>query len=353
MRVVAVGDSYASGEGAMGAGGWVNTACHLSRLAAPADAANQLNAYRPTSFESYACSGANSTAVIAQLTGIPATGPVHGLTMSVGGNDIGFAGIITGCLSMPDCSNLDSSVTTALAALPARLAAVFAAVPGSVQNVFVTEYPDPTTGLEPFTGLAVPCGTPPAPSFQGLEAISPIEAAWASSRVVGRLNATIAAAVATANSAPGPHPSFRFVTGISARFATHGYCTGGGSPNPAAWLHPRYIATPVDSVTSQGDALGTLHPNDLGQREIAAQLVSAMRFLTVGNIRVPNVGGMDPATARATIVAAGLYPIKQTVPDTSCPDETLVTGQSPRAGAFLWAGEQVVYRVSVPDPRYC
>jgi hypothetical protein len=139
----------------------------------------------------------------------------------------------------------------------------------------VTEYPDPTTGV-----FGSRCGTPESPAFQGLEGINPIEAAWASSRVVARLNAALSAAVAAANARPGPHPVFHFVTGISSRFATHGYCTGGGSPALWTWPNPRYISTPIDSLTSQGDPIsGTLHPNDLGQRAIGEALFDAMRFV--------------------------------------------------------------------------
>jgi hypothetical protein len=349
MTVIAVGDSYASGEGAIGPG-WINPTCHESPLAAPRDAANQLNAFRPTSFISFACTAATTSVVRGQLASIP-LGPVEALTMSVGGNDIGFGSIITTCL-ISDCTTLDASVTLALSSipggLPSRLANVFAAVPGNVRHVFITEYPDPTTGQS-----GALCGTATAPAFQGFETITATEAAWASSRVIGRLNAVIATAVAAANNQAGPHPSFHFVTGISARFATHGYCTGGGSPAPWTWFNPRYIATPLDSLSSQLDEKGSMHPNDLGQREIAAALFDAMRFLTVGNVSVPDVLGHDQATATTRISAAGLIPIRQIVPDTACPTERLVVGQSPYGGARVWPGDQVVYQIAVPHPKYC
>jgi lysophospholipase L1-like esterase len=278
LTVVAAGDSYASGEGAIGAG-WLNVACHRSALAGPQDASVRLSALRPTSFTSFACSGATTSGVLGQLGALPG-GPIDALTISMGGNDIGFAGIVTSCvvtppLILPDCTAADAGVTTSLTTLSTSLAGVFASVPARVANVFVTEYPDPTTGV--FGAL---CGTAPSPAFQGLEGITAVEAGWASTRVVGRLNATLSAAVAAANALPGPHPVFHFVTGISARFATHGYCTGGGSPVPWAWFNPRFVGTPIDSLTSQGDIRGTMHPNDLGQMAIGEALAAAMDFLT-------------------------------------------------------------------------
>jgi lysophospholipase L1-like esterase len=279
LRIVAVGDSYASGEGAPGAA-WIDSSCHRSAIAGPQDAAARLNVF-PQSFMSFACSGATTSSLLAsggQLSQLP-VGPIDALTISIGGNDIGFAGIVRTCVNtsphLAGCTALDASVSKALGDLPAALLRVFAAVPARVSNVFVTEYPDPTTGA-----LDALCGTIGSPAFHGLEGISADEAAWASSRVVARLNATEKGAVDAANDRlPEPHPVFHFVTGISFRFAGHGYCTGGGSPAPWAWPNPRFIATPVDSLTRQGDFNGTMHPNDLGQQAIGEVLAAAMSFL--------------------------------------------------------------------------
>src|SRR3954466_12500477 len=109
LTVVAVGDSYGSGEGAMGSG-WTNAGCHVSSLAGPANAAGLLNAVRSTSFTSLACTGATTANLIGtsattttpasggQLGSLP-SGRIDALTMSIGGNDIGFAGIVAACMS--------------------------------------------------------------------------------------------------------------------------------------------------------------------------------------------------------------------------------------------------------------
>src|SRR6202046_470053 len=52
LNIVAIGDSYASGEGAKGPG-WSDSNPHRSALAAPQEAAQQIT----TSFTSVACSG--------------------------------------------------------------------------------------------------------------------------------------------------------------------------------------------------------------------------------------------------------------------------------------------------------
>jgi lysophospholipase L1-like esterase len=270
LSLVAAGDSYASGEGAIGSG-WTNAGCHRSSLAGPQDAAGRISALRSNSFVSLACSGATTGSILGQLGSLP-SGRIDALSISMGGNDIGFAGIVTTCI-VSDCTALDGSVSASLAALPASLAGVLNAVPSRVDNVLVTEYPDPTMSALAF------CGNPVSPGFEGFDTIIEPEARWASGRVIARLNAALASAVAAANARPGPHPVFHFVRGIASRFATHGYCTGGGSPSPLVWFHPRFVATPIDSVTSQGDVRGSMHPNDLGQRAIGEALFDAERFL--------------------------------------------------------------------------
>jgi hypothetical protein len=316
LRVFAVGDSYASGEGAIG-GGWTNAFCHRSPLAGPEDASVRLGALRPVVFTSLACTGSvtgsgigagilpgtaakSLLGAIGQLAGVGAPGErVDALSLSIGGNDLGFASLVTSCMVPAyDCST-DPAVTgpmaASLASLPARLGAVAAGVqgpgrvvPGDVRNVFVTAYPDPTTALD-----GARCGIWTAPGFQGLDGVDANEAAFASASVVAPLNAALASMVSSANAAPGFHPVWHLVADIPARFATHGYCTGGGSPAPWQWPNPRYIATPVDSLTSQGDVFGTMHPNDLGQQQIGAALFEAERFLA-DNLYVSVTAGSTP-----------------------------------------------------------
>ena len=73
------------------------------------------------------------------------------------------------------------------------------------------------------------------------EDIDEMEAYWMSVSVVAPLNRILAAAVERAR---GAGPMWHFVSGISARFATHGYCTGSGSPESWSSSVPRYVVTP-------------------------------------------------------------------------------------------------------------
>jgi hypothetical protein len=199
--------------------------------------------------------------------------------MSIGGNDAGFADIVKSCMIPIYQCNGDPAVTNPLAAafasLPTRLDEVSAAVPSNVRNVFVTAYPDPTTGPD-----GQRCGTTFDPAFFGMDGIDTTEAIWASGTLVAGLNNNLAGMVARANARPGPHPVFTFVKdGILSRFNTHGYCSGAGSQNPFNWGTPRFISTPADSIASQGDVFGTMHPNDLGQQAIGSALFDVMRSL--------------------------------------------------------------------------
>jgi hypothetical protein len=116
-------------------------------------------------------------------------------------------------------------------------------------------------------------------------------------RVPRSLNEILREAVGSQNEKrTAGRPDFTFVTGISRRFETHGYCTGGGSPNPVAWFWPRYVSTLGDAISSEGDPRGTMHPNDLGHREIADTLVERVLFL----LREPKlVAGVKPRPAVA------------------------------------------------------
>ncbi|HEY6310969.1 MAG TPA: hypothetical protein VIY52_09200 [Streptosporangiaceae bacterium] len=281
LNIVAVGDSYASGEGDIGSG-WINASCERSAGAAPQRAAEQLNGVRPATFTSFACLNGvieggtpaeNLLGAGGQLSQVDPSGttPVDALTISVGGNDIGFTSILTACMVPGNSCSTDPNVTGELAAGLNNLKYELGDLIGylnsrtDIDNVFLTAYPDPTTGPN-----GIRCGAPgPYPGFEGFDFITQPDAQWASTSVIAPLNSELQNAVDEANQQSGSHPAWHFVAGIASAFYTHGFCTGGGSPNLTTWLNPRYVDTPIDSSTSQGDVLGTLHPNDLGQQVIA------------------------------------------------------------------------------------
>src|SRR4051794_28162839 len=85
-----LGDSYASGEGAMG-GAWTDFVCHRSELAGPKLVADRLMTDLPNSiFQFLACSGATTTGFQGQLRALR-EGVIDAITVSIGGNDVDFA----------------------------------------------------------------------------------------------------------------------------------------------------------------------------------------------------------------------------------------------------------------------
>lgn len=121
-RYAALGDSYASGEGARAAGEPYDTtwwfgptgrrsgspACHRSARAYPVRLAGTLAA---GDFLFTACSGATTADLagpgghagepgqLAALRRFAADGPVDLVTLTTGGNDLGFAGALSGCVT--------------------------------------------------------------------------------------------------------------------------------------------------------------------------------------------------------------------------------------------------------------
>jgi hypothetical protein len=330
LYFVALGDSYASGEGDIGSG-WSIPSCDLSNGAAPQRAASQLNAVRPVIFATYACSGATVEDVLANDGPLDEMDPsdnlpINALTISIGGNDLNFAGIVKACAAGDSCST-DPSIGSALStdftnlggttADPGLLGQLVSKINArnDVDNVFVTEYPDPTTGPDGRCGFGGP-----DPGFDGFDLITEPEAQWASASIVTPLNAALASAVNMANSAPGRHAAWHFVSGMSAAFAGHGFCTGPGSNNQTAGV-PRYFNTPTDSLLSQGNLAGSMHPNDLGQQVMANVMYQEYRSTpllsasvtdsappvagTLANLTVQSLSFIGSPVPGATVVVDG------------------------------------------------
>ena len=143
---VAMGDSYASGEGnprnvdawLTGSGGfspyWDDSECHRSVHGGPAQAALRLEESSPHSsvtFIDLACSGATvaagilgpqtaagqSTSQMQQARSIVGDLPVDIVLLMVGGNDIGFTSILASCALVTDCP-VSKAVTSPLNRYP-------------------------------------------------------------------------------------------------------------------------------------------------------------------------------------------------------------------------------------------
>ncbi|SEG64038.1 GDSL-like Lipase/Acylhydrolase family protein [Actinacidiphila yanglinensis] len=139
---VALGDSYSAGNGA---GNYISSSgdCHRSNSAYPALWAS---AHSPSSFTFAACSGAVTTDVINnQLGGLnSSTGLV---SITIGGNDAGFADSITTCVTGSDdtcVSRINTAETYIRNTLPGKLDAVYNAIRAKAPSakVVVMGYPD-------------------------------------------------------------------------------------------------------------------------------------------------------------------------------------------------------------------
>ena len=137
---VALGDSYSSGVGTRS---YIDdgTSCQRSNLAYPKLVAAQ-KGYALT-FK--ACSGAKIPDVTGQLSAL-STGTAY-VTVSVGGNDAGFSGVLTECAKPGWASNCDGRINTAQTyinnTLPGALATLYASIRSKAPNakVVVVGYP--------------------------------------------------------------------------------------------------------------------------------------------------------------------------------------------------------------------
>jgi lysophospholipase L1-like esterase len=220
---VALGDSYSSGLGA-GAYDPASGDCSRSPHAYPALWAAS-NA--PATFTFVACSGATTSDVRAEQ--LPAlTGAADLVTLTVGGNDVGFAPVLTACVIGDDATcdgALDTSRFLIDAWLPHALAGLYAdvseAAPGA--TVVVLGYPRPFD--------------PAAPALGNLEP----DEQQRMNRLAERLNDRTEAAAARAG--------FRFAS-VEEPFATHGV----GATDP--WLAG--LTLPLNE---------SFHPNAAGQSQ--------------------------------------------------------------------------------------
>ena len=208
--------------------------------------------------------------------------PIDALIISGGGNDIGFADLVTSCILRHDCSrHLDTvnQFSSGIDALNARYLALsnrIAALP-SVKKVFITEYPDVVHDER-----GELCNRKPTTDPLGL--ITRDEAKWASTVVISELNRKVREA---AN-----RYGWVYVTGISERFQTHGYCAKDTGEEIKHW-----VRTYRESRQRQGAAgscnfsalmshrslkdciisLGTFHPTEKGHEAYSSCLIDAFR----------------------------------------------------------------------------
>lgn len=269
---VALGDSYAAGNGA-GAYDSASGDCHRS---ANAYSRVWASAYPGVRTQSFACGGATTDTVLtvggagAAITA--ALGSATTASIQAGGNDIGFTDALTTCLlgSDADCTSyLQTTTSTLLAALPAKLDALYARA----------------TALAPYASFQV-VGYPRL--FDGAASCS----LWSTAKrqamngVSDRLSDTISARAAAAGF------TYRDVRND---FAGHGICSA--SP----WI--------VNAGT--GSTWEWLHPTAAGHARIASLLAAPQHPVTVsasqGRLTVAMTRELQQSANRVMIWVNGSY----------------------------------------------
>lgn len=153
---VALGDSYSSG---VGAGSYISSSgdCLRSTKAYPYLWAA---AHSPSSFDFTACSGARTGDVLANQLG-PLSSSTGLVSLSIGGNDAGFADVMTTCVLQSDSGCL-SRIATAKAyvdsTLPGQLDSVYSAISSKAPaaHVVVLGYPGSTNWARPASASPTP-----------------------------------------------------------------------------------------------------------------------------------------------------------------------------------------------------
>jgi lysophospholipase L1-like esterase len=153
VNYVAMGDSYSSGAGA---GNYVNSSCARS---ANAYSALWAQAHTAAAYTSVACTGATTATLLrSQLTALTAATTLVSLT--IGGNDIGFSNVLTTCYLRGDAgcrTAVDAAEAKATTSLPTKLDQVYSAIRSRSPHarIVVMNYPDFYSGSASCAGISV------------------------------------------------------------------------------------------------------------------------------------------------------------------------------------------------------
>lgn len=293
---VALGDSYSSGTGTrtyLDDG----TTCQRSALAYP----SLLAAGRGYALDLRACAGATVTDVSAVQLGALGPATTH-VTLTVGGNDAGFAAVLTECAKPSWASNCGTAVDRAqgfiMTTLPGRLTTLYAAVRARAPQaqVVVAGYPRVFAGVD--------CNS----------------LTWFSATEMSRLNAT-ADLLNTTTAGLAAKAGFAFSNPTSA-FTGHAVCSG------SAWLNG--LSSPVSE---------SYHPNRLGHASgyapvVGATLTGAPVAVTATTVQRAQASAEQQAARQRPRAALDrrITPQPFRLPDLSSPD---VRTAAARAGVDL------------------
>lgn len=236
---VAMGDSFASGTG-LGSYLTGSGSCHRSSLAYPVVLAGG-----STKVTFVACNGATTDTVMASQTPSMPNSAVTYVSLTIGGNDVGFVPVITKCLTgSVDCDKdtaITSDVDAHLTQLPSQIA--------NVLSKARTAYPTARIVITGYPQLFQNTGTGKC-NVGSLMSLAKSETTYLDNAAV-RINEAINTGIATFNDS-----NVRFVDVVTAgkpgSFQGHGLCTSTTTSNK--WINALNILS----------TLGAFHPNKNG-----------------------------------------------------------------------------------------
>jgi hypothetical protein len=230
---------------------------------------------------------------------------IDALTISGGGNDIGFGPLGATCLASGNC--LTQEVTSAYGGpkviLPTRfeqdargldtsLAILVVAlrnlnIPAS--SVYLTEYPDPTSDTDA-SGTVRSCDEILEDVAWPFHVDAP-ETLWARTTVLPTLNGKLAAAAG--------NERWNFVGGIADDFQGHGYCVGDHDvPNSNRWIRTATESAAMQGPDDKTKNTGMLHPTYQGHQDYAAHITPAVQ---AGFAQLPIIGDQDNDGVRDSV----------------------------------------------------
>ncbi|MFC8074658.1 SGNH/GDSL hydrolase family protein [Streptomyces sp. NPDC057307] len=270
---VALGDSYSSGEGVQPFDAATNVAggnqCHRSAYAYSRLVSQDTTLAATVGADGFvACSGAKTEHVSGEVSQYSNQEPQYKrlnvntkyVTVSIGGNDIGFSTFGTACYD-GDCDVTTSAYTTALGKinneLPAKLTATYAKILEKAPNaqIYVVGYPQ----VAPVKSAGEPndlrCMYLFGSGYDWRDA-------QAARNIVTAINGKISTAVSSAGST---RLHYVDVNGANSPFAGHTVCS---DPGDSYFFN-------IDQVANDRNYI--FHPNDKGQAAYAQLVLAAMK----------------------------------------------------------------------------
>ncbi len=346
---VALGDSYSAGDGVPPYGNppsspgppYYSQICDQSATAWPATVSNYLG-FSGSQFSFRACTGAKLTdqnnTSLGDLTGpeqVPNpnfVGPPVGtwpaqettlpsdtrlVTLSFGGNDVGFEQVLQDCIADPLCQTFEApQLDHNIATIGDTLVNAYQRIAHDLSSarIIVMGYPRWFPNVPP----------------PGCDPVA-LRVLWMNQEI-GKLDSAIQAAVIRAYQAGVKN--IEYISGSYDAFTGHELCTASPYLHAIVW----------------SNLVSSFHPNQ-GGNDRMAQL--AEQAATAAIVPVPNVLGLPAADAVSAIRSAGLVPIVVSFVDTTCNSIGYVMNQSPYVGLPIGAGSPVTITVGVKPPNPC